>query len=498
MEKFILAIDQGTTSSRAIIFNKNGEIQFVAQKEFKQIYPRAGWVEHDPNEIWSSQAGVIADVISNSSLDKKSIAAIGITNQRETTVIWDRQTGKPVYNAIVWQDRRTSEMCSELKAAGYEEKFKAKTGLIIDAYFSGTKIKWILDNISGVREKAERGQIAFGTIDSWLVWNLTQGEKHITDITNASRTMLFNIHTHEWDQEILEILDIPKSVLPEVKSSSEIYGETTVSLFALKVPIAGIAGDQQSALFGQMCTSAGMSKNTYGTGCFLVLNTGTVPTASKNNLLTTIGWKINNKVTYALEGSIFIAGAVVQWLRDELQIIKSASEIEELASSVEDNGGVFMVPAFTGLGAPHWDQFARGAIFGLTRGTKRGHIARAALESIAFQTMDVLKAMESDSGIKVTELRVDGGATANNLLMQIQSNILGIPLVRPKISETTALGVAYLAGLAVGYWNGYEEIASQWKIDKKFEPQPNNNKIQQIKNSWSNAVSRTKNWLAES
>jgi glycerol kinase len=497
LEKFILAIDQGTTSSRAIIFNKKGEIKFIAQKEFKQIYPQAGWVEHDPIEIWSSQASVIAEVISNLSLNEKSIAAIGITNQRETTVLWDRETGKPVYNAIVWQDRRTSEICSELIAMEFEEKVKAKTGLIIDAYFSGTKIKWILDNISGVREKAERGKLAFGTIDSWLVWNLTRGEKHITDITNASRTMLFNIHTHEWDQEILEILGIPQSILPEVKSSSEIYGETATLLFASKVPIAGIAGDQQSALFGQMCIKPGMSKNTYGTGGFLMLNTGTVPTTSKNNLLTTIGWKIDNKVIYALEGSIFIAGAVVQWLRDELQIIKSAYEIEELAGSVEDNGGVFMVPAFTGLGAPHWDQFARGAIFGITRGTKRGHIARAALESIAFQTMDVLKAMESDSGINVTELRVDGGATANNLLMQIQSDILGIPIVRPKISETTALGVAYLAGLAVGYWNGYEEIATQWKIDKKFEPKPNNIKIQQIKNFWSKAVSRTKNWLSE-
>jgi glycerol kinase len=495
LEKFILAIDQGTTSSRAIIFNKRGEIKSIAQKEFKQIYPKAGWVEHDPNEIWSSQASVIAQVISNLSLDGKSIAAIGITNQRETTVLWDRETGKPVYNAIVWQDRRTSEMCSELRAMGYEEKIKAKTGLIIDAYFSGTKIKWILDNVSGVREKAERGKLAFGTIDSWLVWNLTRGEKHITDITNASRTMLFNIHTHEWDQEILGILDIPQSILPEVKSSSEIYGETETTLFSSKVHLAGIAGDQQSALFGQMCITPGMSKNTYGTGGFLMLNTGTVPTVSKNNLLTTIGWKIDEKVIYALEGSIFIAGAVVQWLRDELQIIKSASEIEGLAGSVKDNGGVYMVPAFTGLGAPHWDQFARGAIFGLTRGTKRGHIARAALESIAFQTMDVLNAMESDSGINVTGLRVDGGATANNLLMQIQSDILGIPIVRPKISETTALGAAYLAGLAVGYWNGYEEIANQWKIDKKFDPQPNNNKIQQMKNSWSKAVFRTKDWL---
>jgi glycerol kinase len=497
MEKFILAVDQGTTSSRAIIFNKKGEIKSVAQKEFKQIYPQAGWVEHDPNEIWSSQAGVIAEAVTSIGLNGKSIAAIGITNQRETTVIWDRETGKPVYNAIVWQDRRTSEMCNELKANGYEEKIKSKTGLIIDAYFSGTKIKWILDNVNGVREKAEQGKLAFGTIDSWLVWNLTRGEKHVTDITNASRTMLFNINTHEWDNEILEILCIPKSLLPEVKSSSEIYGKTGTTLFASKIPIAGIAGDQQSALFGQMCIKPGMLKNTYGTGGFLMFNTGKKPILSQNNLLTTIAWKVNGEVTYALEGSIFIAGAVVQWLRDELQIIKSASEIEELAGSVEDNGGVYMVPAFAGLGAPHWDQFARGAIFGLTRGTKRGHIARAALESIALQTLDVMKAMESDSAIKVSELRVDGGATANNLLMQIQSDVLGIPIVRPKISETTALGVAYLAGLAVGYWNGYEEIASQWEMDKKFVPQLNTQKIESIKNYWCKAVGRSKNWLKE-
>ncbi len=497
MEKFVLAIDQGTTSSRAIIFDIHGRIKSIAQKEFKQIYPKAGWVEHDPNEIWSSQAGVIAEAVSSIGLNGKSIAAIGITNQRETTVIWDRETGKPVYNAIVWQDKRTSEACNVLKAAGHEEKIKAKTGLIIDAYFSGTKIKWILDNVSGAREKAEQGKLAFGTIDSWLVWNLTRGKEHITDITNASRTMLFNIHTHKWDNEILEILDIPKSILPEVKSSSEIFGETGTTLFASKIPIAGIAGDQQSALFGQMCIRPGMLKNTYGTGGFLVFNTGDIPITSKNNLLTTIGWKIDGKVSYALEGSIFIAGAVVQWLRDELQIIKTASEIEELAGSVENNGGVYLVPAFAGLGAPYWDQYARGAIFGLTRGTKRGHLARAALEAIAFQTMDVLKAMESDSGMNVTELRVDGGATANNLLMQIQSDILGIPIIRPKISETTALGVAYLAGLAVGYWNGYDEIASQWQIDKKFEPKSDMNNINQIKNSWTKAVSRSKNWLNE-
>lgn len=497
MEKFILALDQGTTSSRAIIFDKKGEIRSVAQKEFRQIYPNTGWVEHDPTEIWSSQAGVIAEAVTSAGLNGKSIAAIGITNQRETTVLWDRETGTPVYNAIVWQDRRTSEFCNELKGKGYEEKIRSKTGLIIDAYFSGTKIKWILENVPGAYEKAQSGKLAFGTIDSWLVWNLTRGEKHVTDITNASRTMLFNIHTHDWDNEILELLNIPKSILPEVKSSSEIYGETGTTLFASKIPIAGIAGDQQAALFGQMCIEPGMLKNTYGTGGFLVFNTGEKPITSTNNLLTTIGWKIDGKVTYALEGSIFIAGAVVQWLRDELKIINSASEIEKLAQSVSDNGGIYMVPAFAGLGAPHWDQFARGSIFGITRGTKQGHIARAALESIAFQTHDVLKAMESDSGISVSELRVDGGATANNLLMQIQSDVIGIPIVRPKISETTALGVAYLAGLAVGFWNGFDEIKKQWEMDKKFEPQINPDKLNQMKFFWNKAVNGSKNWLKE-
>jgi glycerol kinase len=497
MEKFILAIDQGTTSSRAIIFDKKGEIKSIAQREFKQIYPNAGWVEHDPNEIWLSQSGVIDEATKRIGLDGSSIAAIGITNQRETTVIWDRDTGKPIYNAIVWQDRRTAGICNELKFSGYTEKIRNKTGLLIDAYFSGTKIKWILDNVEGARHKANQGKLAFGTIDSWLVWNLTSGKKHITDITNASRTMLFNIHKQEWDSEILEILNIPISILPDVKSSSEIYGETKIANFASKIPIAGIAGDQQSALFGQMCINPGMLKNTYGTGGFMMLNTGEKPILSKNNLLTTIGWKIDGKVSYALEGSIFIAGAVVQWLRDELQIIKSSSEIEELAGSVENNGGVYMIPAFAGFGAPYWDQSARGTIFGLTRGTNRGNIARAALEAIAFQTMDVLRAMESDSEIKVNELRVDGGATANNLLMQIQSDILGIPIIRPKISETTALGVAYLAGLAVGFWNSYEDIAGQWEIDKKFEPQLNNEKIDKMKIYWSRAVERSKAWLIE-
>ena len=468
MEKFILAVDQGTTSSRAIIFDKKGSIKSIAQKEFTQHYPQPGWVEHDANEIWSSQASVIIEAITKAGLHADSIAAVGITNQRETTVIWDRDTGEPIHNAIVWQDRRTSEFCSDLKAKGFEGMIKEKTGLLLDAYFSGTKIKWILDNVDGAREKAEEGKLAFGTIDSWLIWKLTDGKKHVTDVTNASRTLLFNIHKREWDNEILELLDIPKSLLPEVKSSSEVYGEISPSLFNVPIPIAGIAGDQQSALFGQMCTNPGMLKNTYGTGGFLVFNTGDKPIASKNNLLTTIAWEVDGKVTYALEGSIFIAGAVVQWLRDGLGIIKSSEEVEELANSVEDNGGVYLVPAFAGLGAPHWDQFARGSISGHTRGSTAGHIARAALEAIAFQTADVLKAMESDSGLKVTELRVDGGATANNLLMQFQSDLLGIPIIRPKISETTALGVAYLAGLAVGYWDGHEDIANQWEIDKKI------------------------------
>lgn len=495
MEKSILAVDQGTTSSRAIIFNKNGNIQSVAQKEFTQFYPQPGWVEHDANEIWSSQAGVITEAITKAGLNAESIAAIGITNQRETTVIWDRDTGNPIYNAIVWQDRRTSEFCTTLKEEGFEDVIKEKTGLLLDAYFSGTKIKWILDNVDGARKKAEEGKLAFGTIDSWLIWKLTDWKKHITDVTNASRTLLFNIHEKKWDDEILKLLDIPKSLLPEVRSSSEIYTETSASLFNVPIPIAGIAGDQQSALFGQMCTSPGMLKNTYGTGGFLVLNTGDKPITSRNNLLTTIAWEVGGKITYALEGSIFIAGAVVQWLRDGLGLIKSSEEVEELANSVKDNGGVYLVPAFTGLGAPHWDQFARGSISGLTRGTTAGHIARAALEAIAFQTVDVLKAMESDSGIKVTELRVDGGATANDLLMQFQSDLLGIPIVRPKISETTALGVAYLAGLAVGYWDGHDNISNQWKVDKKFEPQMSSEKREELLNNWNKAVGRSKNWL---
>lgn len=495
MDKYILAIDQGTTSSRSIIFNKSGQIISVAQKEFKQYYPQPGWVEHDANEIWSTQAGVTVESITKAGLTSEQIAAIGITNQRETTLIWDRKSGNPIYNAIVWQDRRTSDFCSNLKSQGYENKIKEKTGLILDAYFSATKIKWILENIDGAKIKAENGDLAFGTIDSWLIWKLTNGKKHITDISNASRTMLFNIHTKDWDDEILKLLNIPKNILPEVKSSSEIYGETSRSLFGNQIPISGIAGDQQSALFGQMCIKPGMIKNTYGTGGFLVFNTGDKPIFSKNNLLTTIAWEINGKVTYALEGSIFIAGAVVQWLRDGLGIIKSSENVEELANSVSDNGGIYLVPAFAGLGAPHWDQYARGIIVGITRGTNSGHIARAALEAIAYQTSDVLKAMESDSGIKVSELRVDGGATSNNLLMQFQCDILNIPLVRPMISETTALGVAYLAGLAIGYWNDLEEISNQWIIGKKFEPKMDNSDIEKLLNNWQQSVIRSKGWL---
>ena len=495
MEQYILSIDQGTTSSRGIIFNRKGDIISSAQKEFTQFYPKPGWVEHDAKEIWSSQASVVAESISKAGLSGKNIAGIGITNQRETTILWDRQTGEPVYNAIVWQDRRTSEYCDELKAKGLAHKIQEKTGLLIDSYFSATKIRWILENVAGVRQKAEKGNIAFGTVDSWLIWNFTNGNIHITDATNASRTMLFNIHSLEWDSELLALLDIPRNILPEVRSSSEVYGETGETFFAAKTPIAGIAGDQQAALFGQMCTSPGMLKNTYGTGGFLVLNTADKPIRSENNLLTTIAWKIGDNVNYALEGSIFIAGAVVQWLRDGLGIIRSSSDVEQLAQSVEDNGGVYFVPAFVGLGAPHWDQSARGTIVGITRGTTKGHIARAALESIAFQTYDVLQAMEADSKIKVNELRVDGGATANNSLMQFQSDILGIPIVRPKISETTALGAAYLAGLAVGYWNSFEEIQRQWAVERRFEPRMDVEEAARLRNNWNRAVGRTMNWL---
>lgn len=494
-DKYILALDQGTTSSRAIVFDKKGTIISTAQKEFKQIYPKAGWVEHDGNEIWSTQAGVAAEAITGANLNGSNIAAIGITNQRETTLIWDRKTGKPVYNAIVWQDRRTSDYCDELKKEkGLIEKVQQKTGLILDSYFSGTKIKWILDNVDGVRKRAENGELAFGTMDSWLVWNFTRGEKHITDVTNASRTMIFNIHDLQWDKELLEILDIPESLLPDVKQSSEVYGETKTTIFATKVPIAGIAGDQQAALFGQRCIESGMVKNTYGTGCFMMMNTGEKPIKSENNLLTTIAWQVDGKVEYALEGSIFIAGAVVQWLRDELGIIRKSADVEKLAASVNDNDGVYLVPAFAGLGAPHWDQHARGTMVGLTRGSNAGHIARAALEGIAYQVMDVLKAMEADSGIEIQELRVDGGATANNLLMQFQSDILRAPVVRPKTLETTALGAAYLAGLAVGYWKDHDEINDQWQMDRKFNPEMDREDALNLVKDWDRALKAAKAW----
>ena len=495
MENYILSLDQGTTSSRAIIFNSKGNMQSLGQQEFKQIYPQPGWVEHDPIEIWNSQLTSLNNAISGSNISGKSISAIGITNQRETTIIWDRNTGKPIYNAIVWQDRRTSDFCSELIKNGYQEFIKEKTGLVIDAYFSASKIKWILDNIPKAREQADKGELAFGTVDSWLIWNLTNGEKHLTDVTNASRTMLFNIHDLEWDKELLELFDIPISLMPTVKSSSEIYGYTINHLIKSNIPIAGIAGDQQAALFGQLCTKQGMLKNTYGTGAFLVLNTGNKPFASNNNLLTTIAYKINDEVTYALEGSIFVAGAIVQWLRDEMKIINSVEEIEALSSSVENNGGVVIVPALTGLGAPHWDQYARGTIFGLTRGTNRGHIARSALESIAFQTYDIIKAMEADSKIKVDELRVDGGAASNNLLMQFQSDILGIPILKPEITETTALGAAYLAGLAIGIWKDIEEITNHWKVANEFQPNMEESSKKELLNLWNKAIQRSKNWL---
>ncbi|WP_293299504.1 glycerol kinase GlpK [Pedobacter sp. UBA4863] len=468
MGKYILSLDQGTTSSRAIIFNYSGEIIAIAQKEFTQIYPRAGWVEHDPNEIWVTQLAVVTEVIAKAGLTPADMNAIGITNQRETTVVWDRKTGKPIYNAIVWQDRRTSAYCNSIKQQGYAPTIQEKTGLIIDSYFSATKVKWILENVAGAKQKAENGELAFGTIDSWLIWNLTDGRIHVTDVSNASRTMLYNIRSLAWDDDLLQLFDIPKSMLPQVKSSSEIYGSTTGNILAAQIPIAGIAGDQQSALFGQMCTQPGMVKNTYGTGCFMLMNIGKTPKTSSNNLLTTIAWKINGEVNYALEGSIFIAGAVVQWLRDELGLIQKSADVEQLALQVKDTQGVYIVPAFAGLGAPYWNQDARGTITGITRGTNKAHIARAALESIAYQTMDVLNAMQADAATPITELRVDGGATANNLLMQFQADLLICKVIRPKVTEVTAIGAAYLAGLATGFWKDIEEIKSQWKIDKTF------------------------------
>ncbi|MBR6345841.1 MAG: glycerol kinase GlpK [Bacteroidales bacterium] len=489
MKQFILALDQGTSSSRAIVFDRSGAIRSVAQKEFTQHFPQPGWVEHDPMEIWSSEASVIAQAITEIGINGLDIAAIGITNQRETTIVWDAESGIPVYNAIVWQDRRTSEFCDSIR--NHTEEIRRKTGLIIDAYFSGTKIKWILDNVPGAREKAEKGQLRFGTVDSWLVWQLTRGEVHVTDVSNASRTMLFNINTLEWDKELLDFFGIPISMMPQVKSSSEVYGHTKTTIFAHEVPIGGIAGDQQAALFGQMCTAPGSVKNTYGTGCFLLMNTGEKPILSRNNLLTTVAWKIGDKVNYALEGSIFVGGSVVQWLRDGLGVIRSSSEVEALARSVEDNGGVYFVPALTGLGAPYWDQYAHGTITGITRGTSAAHIARAALEGIAFQTMDIVSAMEKDAGVSLSELKVDGGASRNNLLMQFQADVLGADVIRPEVTETTALGACYLAGLAVGFWKDINEVKSQWKAEHTFSPEAASDKVKELKDGWADAISRT-------
>ena len=494
MSKYILALDQGTTSSRAIVFDKKGKIRSVAQKEFTQIFPQPGWVEHDAVEIWSTQAGVAAEAIASKGLEMENIAAIGITNQRETVVVWDKNTGQPVYNAIVWQDKRTSDYCDELRAAGKADMITEKTGLIVDSYFSGTKVKWILDNVEGARERAEKGDLLLGTIDTWLVWNFSKKKKHITDVTNASRTLLFNINTMAWDDELLELLTIPKSMLPEVKQSSEIYGHTKSTFFNCNIPIAGIAGDQQAALFGQMCTKKGMVKNTYGTGCFMLMNIGDKPIKSKNNLLTTVAWKINNKTTYAFEGSVFIAGAAVQWLRDGLKIIRNSSEVEALANSVKDSDGVYFVPSFAGLGAPYWNQKAQGTIFGLTRGTTDAHIARATLDAIAYQSMDILKAMEADAEIKIKELRVDGGATVNNTLMQFQSDVLNTKTIRPKVVETTAMGAAFLAGLAVGFWENEEEIQEIWQIDQEFEPTEEREKIDKNIKGWYKAVKALEFW----
>lgn len=492
---YLMALDQGTTSSRAIIFDKKGKIVSVAQKDFKQFFPQSGWVEHDPNEIWTSQSSVMIEALVNKSISTDQIAAIGITNQRETTLLWDRTTGEAIYKAIVWQDRRTSAYCDGLKKKGHSEMIASKTGLIIDAYFSATKIKWMLDNVEGAKEKAEAGKLAFGTVDSWIIWRLTRGKTHVTDITNASRTMLYNIHTQEWDQELLDLFNIPKSLLPEVKSCSEVYCETAGDVLSVKIPIAGIAGDQQAALFGQLCTAPGMAKTTYGTGCFLVMNTGTEAVRSKNQLLTTVAWKIGDEINYALEGSVFIGGAAIQWLRDGIALFGHAKESEKLATSLQDNDGVYFVPALAGLGAPHWDQDARGAFFGITRGTSKAHMARAALEAIAYQVYDVLKAMEKDSGKPTQELRVDGGATANNFLMQFQADLLDCEIKRPKIIETTALGAAFLAGLAVGFWESREEIESLWQSDKNFQPKMESEKREHLLHFWHKAVERAKNWV---
>jgi glycerol kinase len=488
----ILALDQGTTSSRAIVFDEAGGIRGSAQQEFRQIFPQPGWVEHDATEIWATQSGVMHEALAKAGVTARDVAAIGITNQRETTVVWERATGRPIANAIVWQDRRTAPLCDELRTSGKAMLIAEKTGLVIDAYFSGTKLKWLLDNVPGARERALRGELAFGTIDSWLIFQLTGGAAHVTDASNASRTLLFDIRRGEWDDELLGLLDVPRSVLPQVVASSGVCAETLLD--GVSVPIAGIAGDQQAALFGQACLAPGLAKNTYGTGCFLLMNTGTNAVASRNNLVTTVAWKRGDTLDYALEGSVFIAGAVVQWLRDGLQIIRSASDVEPLAASVEDSGGVYFVPAFAGLGAPHWDAYARGSVFGLTRGTTGGHLARAALESIAFQSADVLDAMQKDAGITLSELRVDGGATANDLLMQFQADVLGVPVVRPQILETTALGAAYLAGLAVGYWKSDADVTANWRVDRRFEPAMARERVAEMRRGWEKAVERAKGW----
>ncbi len=491
---YVLALDQGTTSSRAILFDHDGAVVAVAQREFQQIFPKPGWVEHDPDEIWASQIAVATEVLGRARIRPRDVAAVGITNQRETAIVWDRATGRPIHNAIVWQDRRTAEMCDRLKADGFESLVRDRAGLVVDAYFSGTKVAWILDHVPGARARAERGELAFGTVDSWLVWQLTSGRTHITDVTNASRTMLFNIHSLQWDDELLRMLNVPASVLPEVRDSSEVYGNVSTTLGLESIPIAGIAGDQQAALFGQMCVSPGMSKNTYGTGCFLLQNTGTSPAVSKHQLVSTVAWRIGGRTEYALEGSIFIGGAVVQWVRDGLKLVTSAPEIEALADSVPDNGGVFLVPAFTGLGAPHWDPYARGTIVGLTRGTTGGHIARAALESIAYQVADILEAIHGDSGITLSELRVDGGAAANDMLMQFQADLLGVPVLRPAVTETTALGAAYLAGLAVGFWSSVDEIARQWRTERRFDPAMVPDEARALRARWHDALSRSRGW----
>ena len=491
---FILALDQGTTSSRAILFGREGHVHAVAQKEFRQIFPQNGWVEHDPEEIASAQLAVAQEVLAMAELHAGDIEAIGITNQRETTILWDRSTGKPIHHAIVWQDRRTAQYCDQLKRDGYLDLVRRKTGLVIDAYFSASKIRWLLENVPGTRKRAERGELAFGTVESWLLWKLTGGAIHATDASNASRTMIYNIHSMQWDDELLGIMNIPRAILPEVRSCSEVYGETERSLFGAPIKIAGMAGDQQAALFGQTCFSRGLAKNTYGTGCFMLMNIGSEPIVSEQKLLTTVAWQRNGSTEYALEGSVFIGGAVVQWLRDGLKIVNSAAEIEPLAASVPDNGGVYMVPAFAGLGAPHWDQYARGSISGITRGTTAAHFARAALESIAYQVADVLDVMQKDSGIQIKELRADGGAASNNLLLQFQADLLRVPVIRPKVTETTALGAAYLAGLAVGFWKGTADVESHWEVDRIFEPQASEVESARHRKKWNAALARAMDW----